>query len=142
MVVVHKIDTEEDLKKVFQVRLEVFVNEQKVDEDDELDEFEDTSTHFALKEGDKVVGTSRWRKTEKGYKLERFAILKEYRGKGYGADILQTTLDDVLKVRKDEYIYLNAQTYALGFYGKLGFEAKGEEFDECGIMHYEMFYNK
>ena len=70
------------------------------------------------------------------YKLERFAVLKEERGKGYGKHILNAILDD-LKDYKG-LIYIHAQEQVLPFYEKLGFKKEGDLFEEAGIMHYKM----
>ena len=83
--------------------------------------------------------TARYRKTEKGIKLERFAVLKQYRKKGYGNKILKRILE-VLKHNKDD-IYLHAQVQVVDFYKKQGFIKKGDIFSEAGIQHYKMIYN-
>jgi predicted GNAT family N-acyltransferase len=77
---VEKITTEEGLKAAFQIRELVFVVEQEVDASEEYDEFEDTSIHFLAKLDGAPVGTARWRFTQNGVKMERFAVLQEARG--------------------------------------------------------------
>ncbi|EIM74571.1 N-acetyltransferase GCN5 [Nitritalea halalkaliphila LW7] len=79
------IQSPEDLKRAFEIREKVFVIEQEVAPEEEYDAFEDSSRHFlALLEG-KAIGTARWRKTENGVKLERFAVLREARNAGAGS---------------------------------------------------------
>jgi len=99
-------------------------------------EFEEESTHFLVFKNKIAVATARHRKTLNGYKLERFAVLNKYRGKGYGHIILKAILDDLL-IFKGE-VYMHAQTEVIPFYEKMGFVKKGHEFEEAGIMHYKM----
>ena len=99
-------------------------------------EFEEESTHFLVYNNNKAVATARHRKTKNGCKLERFAVLKSVRGKGYGHIVLKAILDD-LKDYKG-IIYMHAQSEVLPFYQKMGFISTGEEFEEAGIMHFKM----
>jgi predicted GNAT family N-acyltransferase len=129
--------------QVRDIRLDVFVVEQHVDEEEEYDEYEPDCPHFlAIYEGE-PAGTARWRRTEKGFKLERFAVLKKFREKGVGASLVRTTLAEVLPLLKNgDEIYLHAQVQALPFYEKLGFEAFGEMFIEAEIEHRKMRFAK
>jgi predicted GNAT family N-acyltransferase len=124
------------------IRHEVFVQEQKVDEREEYDEFEETSQHYLALADGRAAGTARWRKTDKGFKLERFAVLENFRGVGVGAGILKTVLEDVIPLAMSEGrdIYLHAQVQALPFYARSGFEPYGEEFIEADIRHRAMKY--
>lgn len=133
--------SEELKKKAFAIREEVFVVEQQVAADEEFDEYEEESHHFvALNENDEPVGSARWRYTDKGIKLERFTAKKSVRGKGIGTAIVQAVLDDISeKAEKGTYLYMHAQLPAVPLYLKFGFQTKGDQFDECGIMHYLMW---
>ncbi len=128
-------------RKAFQIREEVFVVEQEVAANEEFDEFEEESHHFvALDENDEPVGSARWRHTNKGIKLERFTAKKSMRGKGLGTAIVQAVMDDIKeKAASGTYLYMHAQLPAVPLYLKFGFQKKGEQFDECGIMHYLMW---
>lgn len=123
-----------------QIRKEVFVIEQKVPEEDEYDEFEEIARHFLALDGEKPVGTARWRFTDKGAKLERFAVSKEARSKGVGSALVRAVLEDVKQQASDPdmVLYLHAQVSAVDLYAKFGFQKEGDQFDECGIMHYHM----
>lgn len=140
MIVVRKIETREDLIKAFDVREEVFIVEQEVDRDEEFDEFEEASVHFlATDESHENVGTARWRTTKKGVKLERFAVLKPWRGKGAGAALVKAVVNDIsVNFNPGELLYLHAQLEAVPLYEKFGFVKKGKQFLECDIWHYEM----
>ena len=136
-----KATTEAEKKKAFAIREEVFVIEQQVPADEEFDEFETSSHQFvALDKNDEPVGSARWRHTEKGIKLERFTVKKSLRGKGLGTQIVQAVLDDISKnVPKGTFLYMHSQLDAVPLYAKFGFQKKGNQFDECGIMHYLMW---
>jgi predicted GNAT family N-acyltransferase len=132
---VKKIDNDQDLQKAFAIRRTVFVAEQNCPPDLEY-ENEDVSTHFLATIDNLPVGACRWRKTEAGYKLERFAVLKEFRGNGVGQALVTATLADLPP--DASYVYLNAQIDAMGLYAKFGFVPEGEQFEEAGIQHFKM----
>ena len=116
-IIIQPANSAELRKAIFGVRREVFVAEQEVSEGEEYDEYETSSFHLAAIVDGKIVGTCRYRSTDKGTKLERFAVLKEYRGKDVGECLVRHCLD---------------------FYAKFGFEAVGPQFEEAGIQHYKM----
>jgi predicted GNAT family N-acyltransferase len=130
-----KVTDPADLEKVFAIRREVFVVEQNCPPELEW-EFEDESTHFLATVDGEPAGASRWRKTDKGYKLERFAVLQKFRGMGVGQVLVKTVLDDL--PANATYVYMHAQIQAVGLYEKFGFEKTGPEFEEAGIRHYKM----
>jgi predicted GNAT family N-acyltransferase len=123
------------MKKAHEIRHEVFVIGQNCPEDMEW-EFEEESTHFLIFYNEKAVATARHRKTEKGFKLERFAVLNSERGKGFGNIVLKAILNDLSEYKGE--IYMHAQTEVIPFYEKMGFKKSGEEFEEAGIMHFKM----
>jgi predicted GNAT family N-acyltransferase len=132
-----------NMQKAYNIRYTVFVEEQKVPAEEELDEFEPISRHFLAIENDKPLGTARWRFTQKGCKLERFAVLQEARGRGVGQELVRAIIQDIQQVLKNEgkkgiLMYLHGQVTAVPLYEKFGFVCSGEPFDECGIMHYYM----
>ncbi|MBB6109470.1 GNAT family N-acetyltransferase [Mucilaginibacter lappiensis] len=132
---VRKVTEQTELDKVFAVRREVFVVEQNCPPELEW-EFEDESTHFLATINGEPAGACRWRKTDKGYKLERFAVLKKFRGHGIGQALVKTVLDDL--PADAEYVYMHAQTQAVSLYERFSFEKTGPEFEEAGIWHYKM----
>ncbi|MBC8033767.1 MAG: GNAT family N-acetyltransferase [Chitinophagaceae bacterium] len=132
---VKKVTASEDLKKAFSVRREVFVEEQHCPPELEW-EHDDIAVHFLATYNDMPAGAARWRKTDKGYKLERFAVLQQYRGKKVGEALVAAVINDLPSGASP--IYLNAQVAAAGFYSKLGFNKQGDEFEEAGIQHYKM----
>jgi predicted GNAT family N-acyltransferase len=123
-----------------EIRRKVFVVEQQVSREEEYDSFEESSIHYLVLVDEVPVGTARWRITKDGIKLERFAVLKEYRNSGAGTAVLKKVLEDVIPLEKK--IYLNAQIAAINFYLKEGFAMEGDEFIEANIRHYKMTYQK
>lgn len=138
--VVTKVLNKEDLETIFKIREEVFVIEQEVAPEEEYDEFEDTSIHFLARVDGNPAGTARWRFTDKGIKLERFAVLKKERGKGVGQALVKSVLEDIAlhPEAKGKKLYLHAQLTAIPLYAKFGFKQVGDMFEECNILHYKM----
>ena len=138
-IVVRKVLDKDHQETVFGIRREVFVKEQNCPPELEW-EFEEESTHFLAFVNSVPAGAARWRKTDLGYKLERFAVLKHFRGSGVGQALVKAVLNDLPD--KSAYIYLNAQIAAMGLYSKFGFERVGEQFEEAGIQHFKMVLKK
>jgi predicted GNAT family N-acyltransferase len=136
---VQKVNDPEDLEKVFAIRREVFVIEQECPPELEW-EHEDESNHFLATVDGVPAGACRWRQTEKGYKLERFAVLRQFRGMGVGQKMVETVLNDL--PRDSSSVYLHAQLSAMGLYTMFGFEKVGEQFEEAGIQHFKMILKK
>ncbi|MFD1852101.1 GNAT family N-acetyltransferase [Oceanobacillus bengalensis] len=131
------VETKEEREQAYQVRMKVFVEEQKVPEELELDELEDTAIHFLGLEDEHPVVASRLRFVDEYGKLERICVLKEYRGKSYGKDIIQAM--ELAAIRKGyKKSKLNAQTHAEEFYKKLGYKTISSEFMDAGIPHVTM----
>lgn len=132
---VNKASRQEELEKVFAIRREVFVKEQNCPPKLEW-EHEEESVHFLAKVNDEPAGAARWRKTANGYKLERFAVLKKFRGLGVAQVLVKAVLADL--PGKANYVYLHAQIQAVSLYDKFNFKKEGAEFEEAGIRHYKM----
>lgn len=135
MTEVRKVSEQGDLEKVFAIRRKVFVEEQNCPPELEWSN-EDISVHFLATHDGTPCGAARWRKTENGYKLERFAVLKEYRGKRIGEQLVKAVLSDLPS--DGSRIYLNAQLSAVDFYKPYGFKPVGNLFEEAGIIHQQM----
>ena len=118
-----------------QIRLRVFVEEQRVPVDIEWDDQDEKSIHaLAYDREGKAVATGRL--LPDGH-IGRMAVLKQWRGKGVGGAILER-LVAVAKDRGDKEIELFAQTHALEFYRRYGFMEGGPIFEEAGIPHQAM----
>ena len=124
-------------EKAFAIRKTVFVEEQGVDAALEYDH-EEEARHYLLFLGERPIATARWRETDKGIKLERFAVLPSFRNRGIGEIILKEVLKDVSLSGK--MIYLHAQVKSVSFYERNGFINEGQIFTEAGIEHFLMKY--
>jgi predicted GNAT family N-acyltransferase len=132
------LHTEKEFAEMaFAIRRQVFVEEQGVDANLEYDH-EEEAHHYLLLLGDKPVAAARWRETEKGIKLERFAVLPSFRNRGIGEIILKEVLKEVRLSGK--LIYLHSQLRAVPFYERNGFVKSGAVFTEAGIEHFLMKY--
>ncbi|ABS73554.1 MULTISPECIES: GNAT family N-acetyltransferase [Bacillus] len=130
--------TEKQLNDAFFVRKEVFVKEQHVPEEEEIDQFEDTSEHIVIYDGGQPVGAGRWRLKDGHGKLERICVMKSHRSLGVGAIIMQA-LEKAAAAKGADSFILHAQTQAVPFYEKQGYRVtSGEEFLDAGIPHLEM----
>ena len=136
---VRSATTREELDHAREIRKKVFIMEQNVPEDVEIDQYEDTSKHIIALIDDRFIGTARWRKTENGIKLERFAVLKEKRGLGIGKELVRFILE---QINTEPDIYLHAQDHVISFYKKLGFYSVGDHFYEGGISHQKMIWKQ
>lgn len=132
--------SKDQLNQIFAIREEVFVIEQEVDPSEEYDEFEESSRQFLAKVNGQNAGTARWRFTDKGIKLERFAVLKAQRNKGVGQTLVRAVIDDIASHSEstNKKLYLHAQLDAVPLYAKFGFQKVGDIFEECNIKHYKM----
>jgi len=133
--------TEESLfEQALAIRTKVFVEEQNVDEFLEFDGYDKYSFHYLLLVDDVPIAVARRRETEEGIKLERFAVLKELRGKGYGKMVLEQILADILPTPK--LVYMHAQKSAVEFYKQYHFVVVGKMFIEAEIEHFMMIYKR
>lgn len=120
------------------VRRKVFIEEQGVPEEEEIDFFEEDSVHFVLYAQNQPVGAGRLRMIGDGIgKMERICILPHYRNKGAGRLIMER----IEKFARESGLLqakLNAQTHAEPFYQKLGYETVSGVFMDAGIPHVTM----
>ncbi len=123
-----------------ELRIEVFVDEQRIPLALENDADDDAAFHAVAYNGlGQVVATGRLLKAQQGQgRIGRMAVKRVLRGTGQGAAVLTALLTEATR-RGDREIALHAQTSAQGFYERLGFKARGEVFDEVGLTHIEMF---
>ena len=133
------VENDEEKELVISIRRIVFIEELNIPEYKEIDDNEDSATYVLANIESKYVGTARWRNTDLGIKLERFAVLSEYRSCGIGTEMTKFILK---QLDHTKLIYLNAQESAISFYKKLGFDLMGPRFDEVGIPHQKMIFPK
>lgn len=117
------------------IRESVFVHEQGVPLELEWDGLDFDCLHLLAETSDGApVGTGRL--LPDGH-IGRMAVLPQWRGRGVGRTLLRGLIDAARR-RGVARVILNAQTYAMAFYEKAGFEAVGAEFLEAGIPHRRM----
>ena len=131
------VKTKKEYKDILEIRKKVFVEEQNVPLNIEI-EHEEDSQHVICFIDQLAVGTGRWRKTKNGIKLERFAVLTDFRNKGIGKEIVNFILSEI---SSNNTIYLHAQEAVVNFYKKLGFKVSGKKFYEADILHSKMIYS-
>jgi len=135
---IKKVNNKNDFEKVIDIRKNVFIKEQNVPYDIEIDGLDSTSEHFIAYLNDETIGCARIRTEKSVAKLERIAVIKKYRGKGFGTKLTKFLIEYCKKERFDE-IVLHSQTQVVDFYRKLGFKTRGKTFFEADIEHIEMY---
>jgi predicted GNAT family N-acyltransferase len=125
------------MQEAFDLRFEVFVDEQGVPRELELDEFDAGATHLVAIRDHRVVGTLRLLEHGGAAKIGRVAVRAALRGAGVGARLM----DHAARIAHDrgfDEILLHAQVAVAGFYRRLGYVEEGGLFDEAGIPHIAM----
>ncbi|MDQ0224117.1 GNAT family N-acetyltransferase [Metabacillus niabensis] len=134
---VQQVTTKEQLEDAFKIRQEVFVNEQKVPVEEEIDQFEDEAIHIVLYDERTPVGAARLRILDGIGKLERICVLSSCRGKGAGKQLVDK-LEEIASSEGVKKFKLNAQTHAIPFYERLGYKTISDIFMDAGIPHVTM----
>ncbi|NJN52069.1 MAG: adenylosuccinate lyase [Gammaproteobacteria bacterium] len=117
------------------VRERVFIEEQGVTREEEWDGLDDDAQHFIARDAQgEAIGTARLLAHGQ---IGRMAVLAQYRGTGVGMQLLLHAIDTARASGMAE-VHLHAQTQAIPFYRKAGFDPVGEEFMEAGIRHQAM----
>ncbi|MEH7014525.1 GNAT family N-acetyltransferase [Neobacillus niacini] len=130
-------ENENEIQDAFSVRRTVFIDEQNVPEEEEIDQFEDDATHFVSYHEGVPVAAGRFRVVDGYGKVERICVLKEARKTGSGKAIMSEIESYAFKNGLHK-LKLNAQTHAIPFYASLGYEVVSEEFLDAGIPHKTM----
>jgi predicted GNAT family N-acyltransferase len=137
-----RVTTMEEMHEALAVRRRVFIEEQRVPEELEVDEHDGdpaqvtTALHILARKGDKAVATGRLLLADDHgcAHIGRVAVLAEERGQGHGTAVM-LALQDLAQEQGFEGITLAAQLHAISFYERLGYEARGEVFLDAGIEH-------
>ena len=137
---IRRIEDGRGLEAALSVRRAVFVDEQGVPEDRELDGLDEDAIHFVACDGDEAIGVARLRAYDNGCatgKIERVAVLENRRGDGIGRELMAAAEETAAGVGYDELV-LHAQAPVVAFYRRLGYRTEGEEFEDAGIPHRSM----
>src|SRR5690625_397510 len=126
--------TEEEKQQVHTVRKTVFVDEQNVPIEEEIDGHEQSSIHFLCQVNEQAIGAGRLRFENDYGKLERICVLKSFRGQSYGKQIIQS-IENEIKNQNFHIAKLCAQTHATAFYENLGYEIVSDVFMDASIPH-------
>ena len=136
-ITVKLVETEEDMEAAVGIRFRVFVDEQAVPPEIELDEYDAQATHaIAVEDGD-AMGTGRMFLEDGAARIGRMAVDSAHRRRGVGGLILRF-LEDEAKIQGATEIVLHAQDYVKAFYAAHGYTEHGGMFMEAGILHVEM----
>ena len=127
-----------DFPAIQEIRYQVFQLEQRVSAELEFDGQDEAATHWLAYWNGEPVGTTRVRSlTPTVAKIERVAVLREFRGLGIGKHLMLAVLAGLVEAGVTE-ARIHAQTAVQDFYQALGFEPEGEIFAEAGIPHVKM----
>jgi predicted GNAT family N-acyltransferase len=131
------VSSDDEREDAFRVRIAVFVDEQQIPREEELDELDATAVHCVGYVDGAPVAAGRLVAADGYGKIGRMAVLREHRGHGYGAMVLGA-LEREAAARGIPLIKLSAQLSARGFYDRAGYVAVGDVYDEVGIPHIAM----
>lgn len=135
---VETVKYEDEIAAIKQIRTQVFQKEQGVSAELEFDGLDAEAIQFLAYLNGKAVATARIREIDGDKaKIERLAVLPEYRKQGIGKQMMESALSVVSSLDKSLAI-VHAQEYIASLYKQLGFEVVGERFSEAGIAHVKM----
>jgi len=132
------------LYEITRSRFNVFIQEQNIICEEELDGLDDKCTHIFLEESGKIVAYSRI--VPKGISYEnvsigRVLVLNEFRRKGIAQEMLRVAINYIEETIKDNKIVLSSQLYAKDLYASVGFIPYSDVYEEAGIPHIKMYKN-
>lgn len=131
--------TTQEKAACYDLRHRVFVEEQGVPVELEIDEHDESiAIHFLGKIEDQPVATARICVFGGLAKIQRVAIDQKHRGRSLGRDLMLHLIAFAGHEQLAPTVALDAQTYATGFYESLGFSQTGDVFDDAGIDHIRM----
>nr|WP_088103380.1 GNAT family N-acetyltransferase [Halalkalibacter urbisdiaboli] len=134
---IKKVDTAKQLEDAYEIRKLVFVEEQQVPEEEEIDQYEQEATHFVVYADNQVIGAGRVRYVNGFGKIERICLAKTARGKGIGQKLMNAIESEIIR-NGYTMAKLNAQRQAEAFYTQLDYQTISEEFLDAGIPHVTM----
>lgn len=135
------------LKQLYEInrsRCKVFIQEQKITGEEELDGLDDKCIHVFLEKNESVVAYCRI--VPKGINYEnisigRVLVLQEFRRKGIAQEMLNVSIEYIKSNFQDNKIVLSSQLYAKSLYENVGFVVTCDIYEEAGIPHIKMYQN-
>ena len=138
-----KVSSKEEMDQSYAIRTKVFCEEQKISKEIEFDNLDHLCGHFLIFDTKKAIGTARVRQKEKKIlKIERVAVLLEFRRLKVGSILIQNIIKHYMNLNDNKSIVLHSQVAVADFYKTLNFISYGNEFFEDGIPHIAMKYVK
>ncbi len=137
---IRRVECDAGFEDAVSVRRAVFIDEQDVPESKELDGNDEEAIHFVAYDAGESVATARLRQydgSEGTAKVERVAVRAERRTEGIG-QALMSAVEETARQEGYTAVVLHAQIPVVPFYRALGYETRGEEFEEAGIAHRKM----
>lgn len=132
------VSSPEDLRAAIQIRMAVFVEEQGVPREEEIDSYDPQAFHVLARSPEgQAVATGRLVTSGSSGKLGRIAVLRSRRGQGWGRSVMLALIEEAHRRGLRELV-LDSQVQAIPFYRTLGFRPEGETFLDCGIPHQRM----
>jgi predicted GNAT family N-acyltransferase len=135
---IETVQYQDRMVAINQIRTQVFQEEQGVPAKLEFDGLDAGATHLLAQINGEAVGTARIREIDGNtVKIERLAVLPNYRKQGIGKQLMVSALSAITQ-RGKFLVIVHAQEYIIQLYQQLGFEVVGEKFNEAGIPHVKM----
>lgn len=122
---------------VIYIRKKVFIDEQKVSVDEELDGMDFVADHYLVESKGEFIGTCRIYYQDSEATIGRVAVLKEFRKKGGASLMMENAIKEIRK-KNIKSIHIGAQVQAVDFYEKFGFKICGDLYLDANIKHYPM----
>ena len=139
--IIKPVESEREWEMARGIRTRVFVEEQGCPPEEEWDAYDERSRHIIVLVNGSPAATARWRVApyaeRLAAKLERFAVLPEYRGKGLGRQLVAYVIRDAEAAGFPVQV-IHAQAHLRSFYESFDFVAEGDLFMEAGIPHIKM----
>ncbi len=132
------VQSPEEIEACLALRRAVFIDEQGVSEEEEIDGQDDRCAHLLVRQNGAPVAAARVQVKGDVAKIQRVCVARAGRGSGVGARLISFIIDRLREEGRFTLARLDAQTASLNFYRKLGFEAEGAEFLDAGIPHRSM----
>ena len=127
-----------DVDSCLAVRYTVFVEEQGIALEEDMDGLDEEAIQILVRDGEQPVGTLRILVKDTTAKIGRLAVLKSHRGRGLGRDLMLTALEHLQAQDHLTKVKLGAQIEAIGLYESLGFRPEGDTFMDAGLPHQMM----
>lgn len=130
-----------DLSEPFDIRREVYIEEQGISKEDEFDSFDEQALHLMIYVDEAPAATGRIWHDKEGFRIGRLAVRKQLRGQKLGDLALRLLIYKAFNSGADS-VTVSAQTYIMPLYRKFGFKEYGEEYIEAGLPHMAMKVTK